>query len=80
MMGSRLVDLDARSHVFITVCNWIVYLASHNLSFFVLENVEGITKRKKGDTESFADKVLAAPKQNNKKDTQNSGVLSNQAT
>ena len=54
-IGKRLIDLDCRSAVFLTICAWIIHLASKgSLSFFVLENVIGILKRKKGEPESFA--------------------------
>lgn len=55
-IGARLVDADPRSSVFVSVALWIIHLATHgNLMWFVIENVAGILKRKRGSSESFAE-------------------------
>ena len=54
-IGARLLDLDARSDVFLAIAKWILHLVFFGkLSWFVLENVPGIKKKKRGDEESFA--------------------------
>ena len=54
--GRRLVEIDPRSSVFLQVAQWIVHLARFGrLSFWIIENVCGIRKRKNGDASSFAD-------------------------
>jgi site-specific DNA-cytosine methylase len=59
-IGKRLGECDVRSCVFLTVCAWIIHLAVHgDLTWFVLENVEGITSKRKHDSASFADWFLA---------------------
>ena len=55
-IGKRLGDLDARASVFVAVCLWILHLAANGcLKFFIIENVEGIVKKRKKDMHSFAD-------------------------
>ena len=55
-IGKRLAELDSRSSVFVTVCAWILHLSTNgHLCFFILENVAGITSKRKGDDQSFAD-------------------------
>ena len=55
-MGKRLCELDNRSSVFVAVCTWIIHLATFGvLKFFVLENVEGIVRKRKQNSESFAE-------------------------
>jgi hypothetical protein len=55
-----LIELDQRSSVFVTVCLWILHLVKFGrLSWFILENVPGIRKRKKGVATSFADWFLS---------------------
>lgn len=59
-MGKRLVEMDARSSVFVSVCLWIIHLATHGkLAWFILENVAGILKRKRGENTTFADWFMA---------------------
>ena len=51
--------MDARASVFVTVAMWILHLAHHgSLTWWVLENVSGIRKRRRGDTQSFAEWFL----------------------
>jgi site-specific DNA-cytosine methylase len=58
-IGSRKLASDPRSLVCTAVVNMICWLAkNHRLMWFVLENVPGITKRKHGDEESFADWLM----------------------
>ena len=59
-MGKRLVELDARSSVFVAVCTWILHLSRKcRLTWFIIENVSGITKRKKGTDTSFSEWFLS---------------------
>ena len=59
-MGNQLAASDPRASVFFHVCDWITHLATHGqLSFFVIENVPGITKRRRGSEETFANTVVA---------------------
>ena len=56
MMGRRMGDADVRSHVFVQVMIWIVYLAVNGrLCAFMIENVLGIATRKRGEEQSFAE-------------------------
>lgn len=55
-IGHRLLELDPRSSVFVAIALWCVHLAQHgSLAFFVLENVEGIMRKRKQDAESFGE-------------------------
>ena len=57
--GRRLIEQDCRSSVFFCILLWIIHLSHHgNLTWFVLENVPGILKRKAGQEESFASWVV----------------------
>ena len=56
-MGLHGEASDRRSLVFAAVLNWIVALVATGMSWFVLENVTGMVKRRHGDDESFADKA-----------------------
>ena len=48
-IGKGLGELDPRSHIFLTVMQWIIYLATKGqLCMFILENVVGIAKRQLG--------------------------------
>ena len=49
-IGKRLLQADARAHVFWCVCRWIEELSKHQLTWFVLENVPGILKRKRDES------------------------------
>ena len=54
-IGKRLVELDWRSAVFVTICSWICHLAIRGqLKFWIIENVAGITTKRKCDDTSFA--------------------------
>ena len=58
-IGKRLIEMDARASVFVTVAMWILHLVHHgNLTWWVLENVSGIRKRRRGETKSFAEWFL----------------------
>ena len=58
-IGKRLIEMDARASVFVTVAMWILQLAHHGtLTWSVLENVSGIRKRRRGETKSFAEWFL----------------------
>ena len=58
-MGHRLHELDPRAHIFLTVCAWIIHLATHGkLSWWILENVSGMKKRRAGQDCSFAEWFL----------------------
>ena len=58
-IGKRLSINDRRASVFTAVCAWIVFLATEGrLLFFVLENVRGITHKRKHDAQSFAQWVI----------------------
>ena len=59
-IGKRLGEEDCRSEVFYVCLRWVVRRAwrSKRFKFFVLENPLGIEKRRRGDAESFADKVI----------------------
>ena len=60
-MGKRLCELDIRACVFNAVCAWVIFLATFGqLKFFVLENVEGIVRKRKHAEESFADWFISA--------------------
>ena len=49
-----MTTADARSHVFLRVGQWCLQLARDNsLLFWVIENVDGIQKKKRGESESF---------------------------
>jgi site-specific DNA-cytosine methylase len=51
--------MDARASVFVTVAMWVLHLAHHgSLTWWVLENVSGIRKRRRGEPQSFADWFL----------------------
>jgi len=58
-MGKRLVELDARSSVFVAVCMRILHLSRNGrLTRFIIENVSGVAKRKKGASASFAERSI----------------------
>ena len=58
-IGSRKLGDDIRSLVCVAVVNMIKWLAKGcYLQWFVLENVPGIMKRKRGDSDSFADWLM----------------------
>ena len=55
-IGSRMLELDPRSCVFLSVAAWIIHLITHGrLSWWILENVPGIRKRRRGEDSSFGD-------------------------
>jgi len=59
-MGKRLIDMDPRASVFSAVACWILHLSKYGkLTWFILENVSGITKRKRGEEQSFAEWFIA---------------------
>ena len=60
--GRRLVEVDPRTSVFFTVARWILHLAEFgSLSFWIIENVCGIRKRRSGE-QSFGDWFIAEMK------------------
>eukprot|EP00959_Pyramimonas_sp_CCMP1952_P037306 780450-Pyramimonas_sp.AAC.1 len=55
-MGQRLLEMDPRSTACVTVALWIIQKVKHGkLLWWIIENVRGIRKRRRGDSESFAD-------------------------
>ena len=58
-IGQRGGDNDCRAEVFYCVVRWVIWRANHGerFAFFVLENPDGIIKRKKNESESLADRI-----------------------
>ena len=50
-IGLRLCGADARSFVFTTICSWLFAFLPKGLSWFLLENVAGILKKKRDDVD-----------------------------
>lgn len=58
-IGRRLLEDDERSSVFAAVAKWILHLARYGqLKWWVIENVVGILRKRKGQSESFAEGFL----------------------
>ena len=59
-IGGRMAEMDSRSCIFLRVCSWISWLAIHGcLKFFILENVCGILSKRKAQSQSFSEWILA---------------------
>ena len=59
-MGPRMEEQDSRARVFETVLAWLQELASRQcLRWFVLENVEGILKRKRASEGSYGQRLVS---------------------
>ena len=55
-MSNPSINDHGRASVFVAVMCWIVHLACKgSLLFFVIENVEGILRKRKRSEESFAE-------------------------
>ena len=59
-MGARLIEMDSRSNVFISVALWILHLARRGrLAFWCVENVAGILRKRSGSGMSFGEWFVA---------------------